>query len=176
MSTCCNGRDQLCWFIGIICRKIFVTIHNYPRWVVPHIMNMEKIRWRSCQRRSKVNCRWSCLAQSWSLSNGGNFEAERIWRRSRITWTSEESSDVPLRVGRWGTCVIILDGVRIWPLQYATQRQANPCYVSLQKKETNMFCLWSSSCYFYYSTIHVFIKKRTRHFIPENHHIIYLES
>jgi len=51
-----------------------------------------KIRWRSCQRRSRVNCRWSCLAQSWSLSNGGNFETKRIWRRSRITWTSEESS------------------------------------------------------------------------------------
>jgi len=35
-----------------------------------------------------------------------------ILRRSGISWTSEESSDVSQGVERSGTCVVMLDGVR----------------------------------------------------------------
>ena len=64
-----------------------------------------------------MDCYWSCLVRSWSLRNRENLGAKRIWRRSGIVWTSDESSGIPRRVGRWWTCVAILDGVIFWSIQ-----------------------------------------------------------
>jgi len=89
-----------------------------------------KIRWRNRRWRSRVNYCWSYLVQRWSLRNGGNLGAERIWRRLGIIWTSDESSDVTRRVGGWGTRVAILDGVRFWPLHS-------------YNKEAIIRCVWS---------------------------------
>ena len=57
------------------------------------------------------------LVHSWSLQNGETLRTEKILRRSSIAWPSEGSYDTYRRVGRWGTHVAILDGVRLWPLQ-----------------------------------------------------------
>jgi len=91
------------------------TIHNVSCWVALHVMNMKENKWHNPRRRLRLNSCQSYLTRSWSLQNKGIFGAERIWRRSGTTWTSENSY-VPQRVGRCGTHVVILDGVRIWPL------------------------------------------------------------
>jgi len=45
---------------------------------------------------------------------------ETILWRSDITWTLEESSDIPRRIERWETRIAILHGVRFWPLHLST--------------------------------------------------------
>jgi len=58
-----------------------------------------------------VNCYWSCSARELKSSEWRNPQRGRIWRISGISWTSEENSVVPRRIGRWETRVAILEGV-----------------------------------------------------------------
>ena len=112
---------------------LFITVSAEWRYT---LWTWRIIKWRNCRRRLRGSC-CSCLVRGWSPRNGGSFRAKRTWRRSKIAFISEESSDVPQRVGRRGTRVAILDEVRFWPLQMPpTLSIVGACWREVERVES----------------------------------------
>jgi len=111
--TICTLMALVCWDCMHENLSLFITIRAewcYTLWA------WRIIRLRKCGGDQE----WYAVGAAWLraevFGSGGSLRVEMILRRLGVALTSEESFDVLWRVGRWETRVVILDGVKFWPL------------------------------------------------------------